>query len=449
VSAHRSWRGVRGRLLLVVLAAVVVAIAATIFGFNRLFTASSTRDANALVRGRAASALAGVQVVNGKVRVREVSADAELDGLVWVFSGGQVIEKPRAEQPVDLAARQLAGTTARLRDVADADIRLYAVPIASDGVRRGTLVAGISLKPYEQTEATALRDSVLLGAVLLLVVGFASWWLLASALRLVGRMTEQAELWSERELDRRFNLGPPQDELTQLGATLDGLLDRLGASLRHERRFSAELSHELRTPLARIIAEAELALRRERKAPEYREALGDVLRNARQVARIIDALVAAARHEAAPSSGTADAFGVATSVAAHCESLAVQSGVTIQVEPPSTPVRLGVDGDLAERILHPVVENACRYGATTVRISLARTDGRVLFSVEDDGSGVGHDEHMTIFEPGTRGSAGRIEGNGAGLGLALARRLARSASGDVETRAGDQGGSFVVDLPAG
>ena len=127
----------------------------------------------------------------------------------------------------------------------------------------------------------------------------------------------------------------------------------------------------------------------------------------------------------------------------------MQSGVTIQVEPPSTPVRLGVDGDLAERILHPVVENACRYGAATVRISLARTDGRVLFSVQDDGSGVGHDEHTTIFEPGTRGSAGRIEGNGAGLGLALARRLARSASGDVETRVGDQGGSFVVDLPAG
>ena len=67
-------------------------------------------------------------------------------------------------------------------------------------MRHGTLVAGISLKPYEQTEATALWDSVLLGGVLLLVVGFASWWLLASALRPVGRMTEQAELWSEREL---------------------------------------------------------------------------------------------------------------------------------------------------------------------------------------------------------------------------------------------------------
>jgi len=291
-------------------------------------------------------------------------------------------------------------------------------------------------------------DSVLLGAVLLVVVGLAAWWLLASALRPVGRMTEQAALWSERDLDRRFNLGPPHDELTRLGATLDGLLDRLGASLRHERRFSAELSHELRTPLARIIAEAELALLRERKSPEYREALGDVLRNARQMTRIIDALFAAARHEAAGVSGTADALAVATNVATTCEPLALQSGVVITVAPPSGPVRLGVDQDLAERILHPVVENACRYAAAAVWISLARMDGRILFTVRDDGSGVGHDEHATIFEPGARGSAGRTEGNGAGLGLALARRLARSASGDVETRAGVQGGAFVVDLPA-
>ena len=450
MSGYRPWRDVRGRLLLVVLTAVVVAIAATLFGFNRLFTESSTRNANALVRGRAASALAGVRVVNGKVRLQESSADAQLDGLVWVFSSGRVVEKPRAEQAsVDLAARGLAGGRSRFRDIPDADIRLFAVPVMSDGLRRGTVVAGISLTPYEQTQATALWGSVLLGAVLLLVVGIASWWLLASALRPVGRMTEQAALWSERELDRRFNLGPPHDELTRLGATLDGLLDRLGASLRHERRFSAELSHELRTPLARIIAEAELALRRERKTPEYRDALGDVLRNARQVAKIVDALFAAARHEASGVSGTADAFAVATNVATSCEPLALQSGVTIHVEPPVASIRLGVDGDLAERILHPVVENACRYGAATVRISLARIDGRVLFTIHDDGSGVGHDEHATIFEPGTQGSAGRTEGNGAGLGLALARRLARSASGEVETRAGDQGGSFVVDLPGG
>src|SRR5437868_11169455 len=68
-------------------------------------------------------------------------------------------------------------------------------------------------------------------------------------------MTRQAADWSEHDLDHRFALGAPHDELTELAATLDGLLDRLAASLRHERRFSAELSHELRTPLARVLAE--------------------------------------------------------------------------------------------------------------------------------------------------------------------------------------------------
>ena len=77
------------------------------------------------------------------------------------------------------------------------------------------------------------------------------------------RMTRQAAEWSEHDLDHRFALGAPHDELTELASTLDRLLDRLAASLRHERRFSAELSHELRTPLARVLAEAELALRRD------------------------------------------------------------------------------------------------------------------------------------------------------------------------------------------
>ena len=77
-------------------------------------------------------------------------------------------------------------------------------------------------------------------------------------------MTRQAAAWSEHDLDRRFALGEPHDELGELAATLDGLLDRLAASLRREQLFLAELSHELRTPLARVMAESELALRRER-----------------------------------------------------------------------------------------------------------------------------------------------------------------------------------------
>src|SRR5207237_9458247 len=121
--------------------------------------------------------------------------------------------------------------------------------------------------------------------------------LLGSARRPVARRAEQAEQWSDHDLDRRFALGEPHDELTRLASTLDRLLDRIAASLRHERRLSAELSHELRTPLAKLTAEAEIALRRPRTPEEYRLALTGVHDHAQQIARIVDALLDAARQE--------------------------------------------------------------------------------------------------------------------------------------------------------
>ena len=349
MTALRPWRDVRGRLLIVVLSALVIALAIAIFGFNRLFTTTSERNANALVRSRAASALATIDIQRGHLRVRETKDDAEIDSRVWIFEGSHAVESPPARPDIDAAARSLIGGPARFHDVGNADTRLYAVPVYSRGTRVGTVVAAMSLAPYEQTERTALIDSLVLASVLLVVVGIAVWWLLAAALRPVVRMTEQAEVWSERELDRRFDLGPPHDELTRLGATLDRLLDRLAASLRHERRFSAELSHELRTPLARVIAEAELALRRERTPGEYRTALEDVRRNATQVSRIVDALVAAARHEVAATTGTSDAFAVASEVIDHCGPLATARNVVVEIDSPRAPLRIGVDGDLVER----------------------------------------------------------------------------------------------------
>ena len=445
--AH-PWRDVRGRLLSVVVAALVIALAVAIFGFNTLFISTSERNASELVRGRAVSALATIAFKNGQIHVRKTRTDAAIDSRVWIYDGRRRIEEPAARPAVTAAAHSLVGGSARFLDVAGANERLYSLPIVYRGVRRGTIIAATSLAPYEQTERVALIYSIVLAVVLLLVVGVAVWWLLAAAFRPVVRMTEQAEEWSERELDRRFNLGPPHDELTRLGSTLDRLLDRLAASLRHERRFSAELSHELRTPLARIMAEAELALRRERTPSEYRASLEDVHRNAGQVSRIVDTLVAAARHEASATTGTSDAYTVASEIVEHCAPLAAERHVVVEIAADRGPLRIGVDGDLAERILEPVVENAIRYGRSRVDIGFSRSDARVLFTIEDDGEGVQPNERETIFEPGARGSAGNGDSSGAGLGLALARRLARSASGDVEAVARQDGALFTVRLPA-
>jgi signal transduction histidine kinase len=386
-------------------------------------------------------------VEGNTIKIGETRDDPLGDSRVWIFRGTKPVEQPPAKAATTRAARSLVGGSVQFLNVPDdSDERLYAVPIVHEGLRVGTLVTGISLAPYHHTQRTALLGSLTLFLVLLSITGVAAWWLLRSALRPVARMTEQAGAWSEQDLDRRFALGVPHDELTQLASTLDGLLDRLAASLRHERRFSAEMSHELRTPLAKLMAEAELALRRERSESDYRESLQAVLANAQQIERIVETLVAAAQHDAQPQ-GVANALDIAEAVVAAHSHDASTRGVDLELVDSPERVRVGVDQDLAERILHPVVENALRYGRGKVQVRVTRNGSAVLFAVDDDGPGVLAEEYESIFEPAVRGSAGRSSYSGAGLGLALARRLARAVSGDVEARPGASG-HFVVRLPA-
>jgi two-component system OmpR family sensor kinase len=447
VTSLPPFRGVRTRLLLVVVGALAVALGVATIGFNVLLEHASKSDADTLLRARASSELALIRVVGGNIKVAETRDDPLGDSRVWIFRGATPVEQPRAKLDTDLAARSLAGGPRRFMNVPDeSQERLYAVPIVHDGQRVGTLVTGISLAPYLHTQRTALIGSLTLFLVLLTITGVAAWWLLRTALRPVAQMTEQAGAWSEEDIDRRFALGEPHDELTQLAATLDGLLDRLAASLRHERRFSAEMSHELRTPLAKLMAEAELALRRERSESDYRESLQAVLANAQQIERIVETLVSAAQHDAQPS-GVANALEVAEAVVSAHSHDASSRGVELELIDTAERVRIGVDQDLAERILHPVVENALRYGRGKVQVRVTRNGSSVLFAVDDDGPGVLDVEHETIFEPAVRGSAGRSTHSGAGLGLALSRRLARAASGDVEALPGESG-HFVVRLPA-
>ena len=442
--------GIRRKLFLLVIAAVAAALAGLVAGFNLLLAGDLSGNASSLVRARAAAEVGLLRAVKGRLVLGEAPDEAAPDTNVWVFAAGRTLEAPRTDPRVAAAARRLANGPERLLDVRQANVRLYAAPVLVGGRRLGTVVAGVSLDPYQETQRTALLASLALGLAVLLLVALAARWLLASSLRPVIRMTRQAAAWSEHDLDHRFGLGEPHDELTELAATLDALLDRLAASLRREQRFSAELSHELRTPLATLVAEAELALRRERGPGEYRAALELVLRNAHLLARTVDALVAAARYETGTAHGTADAFTVAGQAAASCAGLAGDRNLELDVVQPPHPIRLGIDRELATRILQPVVENACRYGRRHISISVQRTPGGVLYTVEDDGPGISEDERERIFEPGVRGQAGQSDGSGAGLGLALARRLARSASGDVEpTRRTDGGARFLIRLPTG
>jgi signal transduction histidine kinase len=442
---RRPW-GIRTRLLLALLGALVLAVGAMTGGFNLLLWRSLSHSASEVARARASSQVAALRISGGHVDLGETPDKALGENQFWVFVHGHAIEAPQASREVTAAAHSLAGGRSSSLDIDHADVRLYAVPVVSDSQRLGTVVAGVSLAPYEQTRSTALIGSLAFALLLLMLVALAGRWLLAAALRPVGRMTEEAADWSEHSLDRRFGLGEPHDELTRLAATLDNLLDRIAASLRREQRFSAELSHELRTPISRIVAEAEIALRRERPASAYRAALRVVLRSAKQVTSTIEALVAAAQQQAGLAHGTADAYQAAEQAAEACRPAAAEHDIMIEVDRPATQLRVGVDPELATRILQPVLENAVRYGRGHVWLSLIRDSSKVVYVVEDDGPGVDDSEREHIFEPGARGTVA-CGADGAGLGLALARRLARAASGEVEALPSKNGGRFAVSLP--
>ena len=439
---------IQRRLLLIILSAVAFAVAVLLVGFNVILGHTLDANARSVLRSRAVAQLELVDTSSGRLELREPPDIAAADTGAWVVRGNRVLERPRSRPAVDAAAVALARThVPRFKDLDSSDIRLYARPVSRNGRRLGSIIVSLSLSPYEQARTTALTSSLVFGVLVLLLAAVAGRWLLSSALRPVARMTRQAATWSERDLDRRFGLGEPHDELTQLAATLDGLLDRLAASLRHEQRFSAELSHELRTPLSRVIAETELALRRERTQSEYRETIELVHRNAVQLGRTVDALVAAAQLEAGAARGTADAYSVATQAASAVSGLADDRKLDLEIEPAGRPIRIGVEADYAERILMPVLENACRYGASSVHVSLARDGATVRYEITDDGPGVPADELDRIFEPGVRGSA--ANGSGSGLGLSLARRLAETVAGEIEAVADPSGGRFLVRLPAG
>jgi signal transduction histidine kinase len=440
----------RRRLLLSVIGALAVALVVLIGAFNVVLRQQLRHEAGSALAARAAAELASLRLVGGSIVVSEAPDAGAPDTQAWVFgNSGRVLEQPPADPAVGGAAERLASVGHGAVDPPGTHTRLYAVPVIADRRPLGTVVTAISLTPYDNTARTALIASVVLGAVLLAAVAFAARLVISAALRPVSNMTAQAAAWSQIDSGRRFGLGPPRDELTSLAATLDGLLDRVASSLRHEQRFSAELSHELRSPLASVIAEAQLALRHSSADDAHRAGYQRILSGAQQMRRTLDTLLAAARMEHRPARASGDAAQAAQAAARGCRALADRRGITITVQDPDYPLRVGVETEVAERVLAPLIENACRYGDSAVRVGFEQRGGAVLFTVQDDGPGVADQDRERVFEPGWRNGHDRHDGQGAGLGLPLARRLARAAGGDVYADAGGPGGRFAARLPPG
>jgi two-component system OmpR family sensor kinase len=397
-----------------------------------------SEDIDGLLRARATVALTTVEQSGDTIRVR-VTPDAALDNLAWVYDrSGTLVDGIAAPFAIAPALSTLRGAT-DATEIEASGWRFRAIPIILEGspTPSGTVVVGVDLAPYETTEQRTLTVGIGLALLVIIGVSLMSAWLVRQALRPVAVMAQRASAWSEEDLAQRFNLGEPRDELTQLGQVLDALLSRVSRTILAEQRLTAELAHELRTPLTVVRAEAELA------ALDPAVSTADAARYARIVASVdhmaetITTLLSVARGQVSLEDRVPvdDILVMATAMTRD-------SGSTVIVQ--STPgLELGVPQSVAIRALAPLLDNAARFGRSVITVS-ARSRGDVIdISVVDDGPGIGDIDSAELFAPGFRAP----DSPGSGLGLSLARRLARAAGGDVEMIAGARQTTFMLSLP--
>ncbi|WP_333776277.1 sensor histidine kinase [Streptomyces sp. IBSBF 3136] len=441
-------RTLRGRLSLVALTTAALLMVILTVVFNAVVRHRLQREADDELRTRAAAVATTVDTRGGRARVLETVNDRLLDPNVWIYADGRLLERPRSAARSGALTRAAGALAAHGRGCAAVGghdpVRLCAEPVRGHGTT-ATIVTALDLSPYRSSARTLLLGSIALDAVMLAFTYGLTRLAVGRALRPVRTMTEEATQWSAVASGERFAGRDRPAELAALGASLDALLDRIRAVLRHERQLTGELSHELRTPLSRIVAELDWWRSRPRSEAQTRATHEVIAEAARSMSVICRTLLDEAREGASAAPGTAEVLPALHRVVAALDAPAP----LITVDGDGTPLRAGVRPALLERIVSPLLANGVRYARTRVTLAARRAPDGVLVEVTDDGPGVPESFRDALFQPGRR--ADPDDGHtGAGLGLPLARRLARSAGGEVAHDPSHTPGTrFVITLPTG
>jgi signal transduction histidine kinase len=302
-------------------------------------------------------------------------------------------------------------------------------------------------------------DVLLEGLVALLVIGVAgvagAYVVAGRALRPLHQVTATAQRLSEQTLDQRIRYTGGDDEVAELAATFDAMLDRLGAAFEAQKRFVANASHELRTPLAVMRTEIDVTLADPDADLAELRRMATVVRDASERANgLVDALLVLASSEA--QSGRRLVRKVRTDlvrgVTAALSTMDHEIGrLDLSVETSLEPAPVVGDPSLLDRLAGNLIENAVRYnhlgGRLWVRTSADATSARLL--VGNTGFEVDQADVPGLFEPFRRGGRERTGARGSGLGLSIVRAVCDAHGGTVSVVALDEGGLEVtVTLPA-
>ncbi|MGX2994462.1 sensor histidine kinase [Streptomyces sp. JNUCC 64] len=315
--------------------------------------------------------------------------------------------------------------------------------ITLDVPDRGELrvYAGGPLSAERSAVGTATTTMLIGFPLLLVVVAGVTWLVTRRALRPVeGIRREMAAITASEDLRRRVPEPDTHDEVARLARTTNATLAALEESVERQRRFVADASHELRSPIASLRTQLEVGAAH----PELLDVAGAVEDTVRLQQLAADLLLLA-RLDAGERPGDARLDLAATAR----EELSQRVGDRLPVTEDLDHAEVAGSRGQLVRVLGNLVDNAQRHAATGVTVTVRAGDGVAVLAVGDDGDGVPEAERERIFERFVRLDDARSrDDGGAGLGLAIARDVARRHGGTLTVRESASGGAlFELTLP--
>ncbi|MFE2585028.1 sensor histidine kinase [Streptomyces sp. NPDC059378] len=327
-------------------------------------------------------------------------------------------------------------------DGRSAPYRFATVKATDLGGRTVLVHAGASLAARESAVRSAAVAMLAGLPLVLLVVGGVTWLVTRRALTPVeGIRREMAAITASEDLSRRVPEPASHDEVARLARTTNETLTALEAAVDRQRRFVADASHELRSPIASLRTQLEVGSAH----PQLLDVPGAV-KDTERLQHLAADLLLLARLDAGerPGQGRADLRELVR------EELGRRPADRI-------PVSLHVDGEgrvtgsrgQLARVIGNLLDNAQRHARSEVVVRLTARGDRIVLTVADDGSGVPAAERERIFERFVRLDDARArDDGGAGLGLAIARDVARRHGGTLTAAESPSGGAlFELTLP--
>lgn len=319
-----------------------------------------------------------------------------------------------------------------------------------------TLRVGLPWHPVAASLRQLARTLCVVSAGLWAIGLLVSRGVFRRAIRPVVQMASGAKTLRCEQPGQLLPVAPSGDELEDLGHAFNELLTRLQEVLEQQQQFAGDASHQLRTPLTAVLGQVEVALRQERTPQEYQRVLQIVRRRAGEMRQTVELLLFLARmpeHSEPPDTRILSLADWLNEARRRWEDHRRAEDIHWSGSEAEVVGAIRTQPALLGQLFDNLLDNACKYSeaGTAIRVSIEPAQRGVVLTVADEGPGVLAEDLPHLCDPFYRSSEARRLGlPGVGLGLTVARRIARVLGGElhIESQVG-QGSRFSVFLPSG